>query len=586
MIDNFPFASSTASFRTANTMCGLGLSLCLGKCCQFSSASCVRQELDERTLNLLCRRGPDHFETISFEMPVDAGRIVSVNLWAAVLSLRGDSICPQPARGSNGLLCFNGEIYNGLNIAPGMSDTAALLESLSSTSSPSAVAALISSLRGPWAFVYICQKSKKIYIGRDIFGRKCLLIRETPCGFQLTSVAYNHDSENENKWEEIPAQGVYVYDLLESSWALIRWNRAPSGSTDHNFAPCKALQHVALAKQRLTCPITAALRRELPKHSSERDGVMDYGTLLEIYADKVMAFEEVLTKAVIRRVDNIPQRYAGIPIGILFSGGIDSTLIAAIAMKYSPDLTFDLINVAFEHEDSQRHLSFDTPDRCTSIEAFKELESLPCIDTSKARLICVDVPYDELQCSRAKSHVPRLVHPMTTVLDDSLGFALWFAARGRGREYRTAQPYESKARVLLLGMGADEQLGGYSRHAASFKGSSWSSLGDCVALDIDRISWRNLGRDDRIVADLGRESRTPFLDEDLVSFLNDLPLDLKMRLDLPRGVGDKLILRLLAYKMCLRETARRTKRALQFGSRIAHADPKKSKGHYVCNRLE
>ncbi len=46
-----------------------------------------------------------------------------------------------------------------------------------------------------------------------------------------------------------------------------------------------------------------------------------------------------------------------------------------------------------------------------------------------------------------------LLHPAKTVLDDSIGCALWFAARGSGG-----------SRVLLLGSGADEQLAGYARH--------------------------------------------------------------------------------------------------------------------------
>ncbi|GBN27616.1 hypothetical protein AVEN_256257-1, partial [Araneus ventricosus] len=58
-----------------------------------------------------------------------------------------------------------------------------------------------------------------------------------------------------------------------------------------------------------------------------------------------------------------------------------------------------------------------------------------------------------------------------------------------------------------------------------------------------------------IIADNGVESRYPFLDENVVSFLNSLPVWLKMNLNYPRGIGEKLLLRLLAYKLGLHDAA-------------------------------
>ena len=54
----------------------------------------------------------------------------------------------------------------------------------------------------------------------------------------------------------------------------------------------------------------------------------------------------------------------------------------------------------------------------------------------------------------------------------------------------------------------------------------WQGLQEEMALDMRRLWHRNLGRDDRIVSDHGRESRHPFLDESLLQLLLSLPLPL------------------------------------------------------------
>lgn len=46
-------------------------------------------------------------------------------------------------------------------------------------------------------------------------------------------------------------------------------------------------------------------------------------------------------------------------------------------------------------------------------------------------------------------------------------------------------------------------------------------------MEIKRLWTRNLGRDDRCLSDHGKETRFPFLDEDVVAFLEKIPLELK-----------------------------------------------------------
>ena len=70
-------------------------------------------------------------------------------------------------------------------------------------------------------------------------------------------------------------------------------------------------------------------------------------------------------------------------------------------------------------------------------------------------------------------------------------------------------------------MGADEQLGGYSRHRGRFvsSGGDFAAVTAEIALEVGRISERNLGRDNRIVADSGVAPRFPYLDEEVVRWV-------------------------------------------------------------------
>lgn len=344
----------------------------------------------------------------------------------------------------------------------------------------------------------------------------------------------------------------------------------------------------------------------------------------------VEKFIDVLSVAVKRRVLCLQRDENPVPNGvlktgdrkanvaILFSGGIDSMVIATLADRHIPlGEPIDLLNVAFvtkektvlssrnkrtrkqkNHEMPPEEFSegtaargagspdenYSVPDRVTGKAGLKELQA---VNPSRMwNFVEINVSLEELQQLR-RTQISHLVQPLDTVLDDSIGCAVWFASRGTGWLVTQGEvkPYQSSAKVVLTGIGADEQLAGYSRHRVRFQTRGPEALNREIAMELGRISSRNLGRDDRVIGDHGKEARFPFLDENVVSFLNSLPIWEKANLTLPRGIGEKLILRLAAVELGLTASALLPKRAMQFGSRIAKMENSNEKASDKCGRL-
>eukprot|EP00574_Skeletonema_japonicum_P007250 CAMPEP_0201736186 /NCGR_PEP_ID=MMETSP0593-20130828/39117_1 /ASSEMBLY_ACC=CAM_ASM_000672 /TAXON_ID=267983 /ORGANISM="Skeletonema japonicum, Strain CCMP2506" /LENGTH=140 /DNA_ID=CAMNT_0048229877 /DNA_START=1 /DNA_END=420 /DNA_ORIENTATION=- len=122
----------------------------------------------------------------------------------------------------------------------------------------------------------------------------------------------------------------------------------------------------------------------------------------------------------------------------------------------------------------------------------------------------------------------------------------------------------SSAKILISGVGADEQLAGYGRHRTTFQRGGYDTLQSELKMEVGRLWTRNLGRDDRCLSDHGKEARFPFLDEDVVAYLERLPVDRKCDMTEAPGVGDKLLLREVARVIGVHSCSTLVKRAIQF----------------------
>ncbi|KAJ1501639.1 hypothetical protein HMI56_003121 [Coelomomyces lativittatus] len=277
-----------------------------------------------------------------------------------------------------------------------------------------------------------------------------------------------------------------------------------------------------------------------------------------IFQPVLTQFKELCLTSVRRRVlDTISKNHA---CTLLFSGGLDCSVLAALCHLVLPQtLPIYLINIAFTQTENNGTAPLlsppPSPDRLTSQRSY---EILKChYPTRPWHLECITI--HDLEVQSELSVVLNLLSPdYLTNMDLSLALPLYFATQ-----------HVKHSKVIVSGLGADELLGGYRRHRHVFEKSGWLGLQEELFMEVQRLGTRNLGRDDRIISHHGIEARYPYLDHHVVQFLTDLPIYLKCDPRLPLGQGDKLLLRLLAYQLGLKEISGLMKRAMQFGSKSA-----------------
>jgi asparagine synthase (glutamine-hydrolysing) len=224
-------------------------------------------------------------------------------------------------------------------------------------------------------------------------------------------------------------------------------------------------------------------------HSAQ--GFSTFYTVPEILSQKapvkdyIHNIKETLENAVIKRL------MSDVPLGAFLSGGLDSSIIAALARKHMDRLhTFSV-----------------------GIEGSRDLEA--------ARLVSdhLDTIHHEyvLTQQQVRKKLPEIIYYLESLDQDLVRSAIPC--------YFTSRLAADYVKVILTGEGADELFGGYSYYKAI---GDQGSLHRELHRSVTSLHNINLQRVDRMTMAHGIEGRVPFLDLAMIRLGQLIPPEMKI----------------------------------------------------------
>ncbi len=282
------------------------------------------RDLVERLVGDLARRGPDDQGIwTSPELTLGHRRLT-------IIGLDRDGRQPMKSRSGESLIVFNGEIYNYLEIADELErqerpcdrrfDTAVLLEALELWG-----AEALAKLNGMFAFAWYRPREKRLLLARDRWGKKPLFWGSWTGAGGRPALAFSSDLRT---FARLPG-GPPPPDALGVARYLV-YDGMPGERTVY-----RTVSKVAPASWVELDPEARVLDRGTYWRFAPGTGPVDPGVAAE-------RATECLGDALELRLRS------DVPVGLFLSGGMDSSILAALWRRRRPEETIRTFTVGFE----------------------------------------------------------------------------------------------------------------------------------------------------------------------------------------------------------------------------------------------
>lgn len=402
----------------------------------FSPESPVDPEWLEAAANSIRHRGPDDAgvyidQTVGFGM---AHRRLAI----LDLSPRGH----QPMVSSTGryVIAYNGEIYNHLEIRrallqeresllfKGTSDTETLLAAIEIWGIQKA----LSQLNGMFAFALWDSRDKRLCLARDRMGEKPLYV-----GWVGRSIHFGSELKPFLRAYNLPLNSGAIplflsLGYIPAPWSILRgmFKLPPAHYLWLHVNDCHASVAVSEFTSKLRCYWS------LPDKAS--DGITARRNDSRRNEDIIGELEGLLKRAVEQRM------IADVPLGMCLSGGIDSSLIAAL-MQASSSRPIKTFTVGF------KEAAYD--------------------ESHFARRVAAHLGTDHTEMVLGPQDALNLIPQLSSVYDEP------FADSSQIPTLLVSKMLKLHVTVALSGDGGDELFFGYDRYRIAPK--LWSWYGRC-----------------------------------------------------------------------------------------------------------
>ena len=330
---------------------------------------------------------------------------------------------------------------------------------------------------GPYAFAYWKKESNEIQLSRDLIGEKPLFISKNTSKkiFAFASEKKALEKQGFEIIEELNPRTILTYNLINGTIEEIRQD------------------------------------------------------FFEITPEHKKTIDEIKKETIGLLIDSVAKRVPDQKVGILFSGGIDSVVLAKLLQELGVDFT---CYTAGLEDDGLK----DSDDILWAKNAAKYFGF---------KLKVITITLKEVE-DYIKKIIPLIEDANVIKVGVSLPFYIACEAAKK-----------DKVRVIFSGLGSEEIFAGYKRHERSHEINK-----ECLH-GLLQLRERDLYRDDVITMANNIELRLPYLDKTLVDYSLKVPGHHKLN-----DKEKKLVLRQIAEESLKipKEFAWRPKKAAQYGS--------------------